>query len=147
MDGVEGSLQLDIGAMFGWDWEIVPYGSFTTFLEYEDDETNEKFQYTPEWSAAYGMRVNHVEYGLNARLNFTHYGRHEITDYEGTGATTLGPDTVADFSVGKELFDMNKFGKIRLKGEINNLFDRDYALVQGYPSPGRTFYLGLNYTY
>jgi vitamin B12 transporter len=42
---------------------------------------------------------------------------------------------------------MNKFGKIRLKGEINNLFDRDYALVQGYPSPGRTFYLGLNYTY
>jgi vitamin B12 transporter len=147
LDGVEGSLQLDIGAMFGWDWEIVPYGSFTTFLEYEDDETNEKFQYTPEWSAAYGMRVNHVEYGLNARLNFTHYGRHEITDYEGTGATTLGPDTVADFSVGKELFDMNKFGKIRLKGEINNLFDRDYALVQGYPSPGRTFYLGLNYTY
>ncbi len=54
---------------------------------------------------------------------------------------------MADVFLTKRLFSFEKYGKVSLKGEVGNLFNKDYALVQGYPCPGRTFYLGLNYTF
>ena len=30
---------------------------------------------------------------------------------------------------------------------INNLFDKEYEYVKGYPMPGRNFYVGIRYNY
>ena len=147
LSGIEGSLQFDIGEWFDWDFEVIPYGTFTLHTKYEDDSNGQNLQYVPEKSASYGLRFNNAALGFFSRLNFTLFGEQDITDSVGTGARTLGGETIADFSLTKRLFSFEKFGKVSLKGEINNLFNTDYALVQGYPSPGRTFYLGLNYTY
>ena len=147
LSGFEGNLQLDIGAFCGWAYEIVPYVSFAVHDKYEDDATGENLLYVPEWSASYGLRFNNTDIGLYSRLNFTYFGEQNITDYEETGETTLGKDTVADFSISKRLFSLEKYGQVSLKGEITNLFNESYALVQGYPSPGRTFYLGMSYSF
>ena len=145
--GFEGNLQFDLGELFKWESELIPYASFTAMTEYNDDSNGKNLQYVPAWSASWGLRFKNTDLGLVSRLNFTYFGEHDITDYEGTGATSLGDDVVADFSISKRLFSFDKYGEFSLKGEITNLFNKDYALVQGYPSPGRTFYLGLNYTF
>ena len=40
-----------------------------------------------------------------------------------------------------------KYGSVTLKGEIQNLFDKDYEYAQGYPMQGRSFFLGLRYDF
>ncbi len=147
ISGIEATLQWDIGSLFGWSYELVPYGSFTTLTEYEDEETGKNLQYTPEWTASYGLRFANGEQGFSSRLNFSYIGEQDISDYEGTGATSLDKYTVADLMISKRLFSFEKYGAVSLKAEITNLFDESYAAVQGYTMPGRTFYAGLRYTF
>ncbi|WDP91030.1 MAG: TonB-dependent receptor [Desulfobacter sp.] len=142
ISGVEGSISYNISERFGWSFKIEPYASFTVFDEYTNDETGENLTSTPDWSAAYGINVSNNELGLVTRLNFVHYGEQDMS-----GGARLAEADVADWSISKRLFSLKDYGIVTLKGEIVNLFDEDYALVQGYPSPGRTFYLGLNYTF
>ena len=40
-----------------------------------------------------------------------------------------------------------RHGDLVLRGEVGNVFDEDYAYVNGYPMPGRTVYLGLKWNY
>ena len=58
-----------------------------------------------------------------------------------------GGFTVASLTVSKKILDFEKFGNVTLKGEIKNLLDREYEYVQGYPMPGRSFFIGLRYDY
>jgi vitamin B12 transporter len=54
---------------------------------------------------------------------------------------------VANFTIAKKIVSSKKYGGITLRGEIQNLFDEDYEYVQGYPMPGRMFFLGLRYDF
>lgn len=148
-EGFEGNLQVDIAKYFGWDFELIPYVTFTAMTKYEDDTTGEDLSYVPDFNSSWGIRFNNEAWGFSSRLNCVYYGKQNITDYEGgTGETvTLGRDTVVDISATKKLYSFNRYGDLSVKGEITNLFDTDYALVQGYPSPGRTFFVSLNYTF
>ena len=134
-------------SLFGWSYELAPYGSFTVLTEYKDEAADKDLQYTPEWTASYGLRFANAEHGFSSRLNFSYIGEQDISDYEGTGATTLDKYTVADLMNSKRLFSFEKYGTVSLKAEIINLFDESYAAVQGYIMPGRTFYAGLKYNF
>lgn len=148
VSGVEGSLQLDIGRLLDWSsFQLTPHVSFTYLTEYRDEENDKDLEYTPEWTAAYGLRFTNADIGFSSNLNFTYISEQDITDYEGTGDTTLGDYTVADLTVSKTLLTFEKYGDISLKAEIRNLFDESYAVVQGYTMPGRSFYVGLKYIY
>lgn len=147
ISGIEGTLQLDIGDFFNWSYELSPYASFTYLTEYEDEEEDEDLQYTPRLTASYGLCFANPDIGFVSRLNFAYIDEQDITDYEGTGETTLDSYTVADLTIAKTLFPSKKYGDVSVKAEIKNLFDEAYAVVQGYPMPGRTFYIGLRYAY
>ncbi|MDY7039136.1 MAG: TonB-dependent receptor, partial [Thermodesulfobacteriota bacterium] len=58
-----------------------------------------------------------------------------------------GGFTVANFTISKRILDFKEFGGLTLKGKIQNLFDKDYEYVKGYPMPGRSFFLGLKYDF
>ncbi len=52
------------------------------------------------------------------------------------------------FNGGYALFNLTgdiSFGKLRLQGRVENLFDRDYHLAAGFNTPGRSLFLGLRY--
>ncbi|MBU0969158.1 MAG: TonB-dependent receptor [Proteobacteria bacterium] len=147
ISGVEAALDWDIGSLFGWPCEFSPYVSFTALTEYADESTGKDLQYTPEWTASYGLRFSQADLGFSSRLNFSYIGEQEIIDYEKTGATSLESHTVADLVISKHLFSFEKYGNINLNAEITNLFNASYAVVQGYPMPGRSFYAGLKYTF
>ena len=122
-------------------------GLLQYLAEYKDEENDTDLSYNPEWTASFGIEFAKPEIGLSSRLNFAYMDEQNITDYEGTGDTTLDSYTVAHLMISKDLFSSENFGRLMLKGDIANLFDEDYAVVQGYPSPGRTFYIGVKYTY
>jgi vitamin B12 transporter len=145
--GIEGTFNIDIGEIFDWNWELKPYASFTYLTKYWDDQNNVNLSYNPEWTASYGVKLSKPKIGFDSKLNFAFFSEQDITDYEGTGDKTLAAYTVADLTVSKELFSFDRFGRVVLKGDVSNLFNKDYAVVQGYPSPGRTFYVGLKYEY
>ena len=147
LSGIEGTLDLDIGTWFDWPFKLAPYLSFTHLFEYRNEEADQDLQYTPEWTAACGLRLTYRDIGLTSHLNVTHTSKQDITDYEGTGETTLGSYTIADLTVSKDLLSFGEYGSLALKAAIRNLFDKDYATIQGYPMPGRSFYLGLKYEY
>ena len=147
ISGIEGAFDVDLGAIFDWGCELKPYGSFTYLTEYRDEENDVDLFYNPQWTASYGIKFAKLDIGLVSRLNFAYFSEQDITDYEGTGAKTLPDYTVADLTISKDLCSFGRFGRLMLKADIANLFNEDYAVVQGYPSPGRTFYVTLKYIY
>ncbi|MBW2010563.1 MAG: TonB-dependent receptor [Deltaproteobacteria bacterium] len=150
MSGFEGEFSYDIGPLFSWDFQIKPYAAFTYLTEYEDEdeETDEDLQYTSDITLSYGITVSDFN-GFFANLNFAYLGEQDITDYEGGTYQVIkkGGFTVANLTVSKKIADSEKYGGLTLRGEIQNLFEKDYEYVQGYPMPGRSFFLGLSYDY
>jgi vitamin B12 transporter len=147
ISGFEGTFDFDFGAHFYWTWELAPYASFTCLTERDDENTGEDLQYTPEWTASYGIRFANPELGFASRLNVSHTGEQDIIDYEGTGENTFDAVTVADLTISKTLFAFQETGRVVLNTEIRNLFNENYEFVQGYPAPGRNFFVGVKYVY
>ncbi|MFO8048274.1 MAG: TonB-dependent receptor [Desulfosudaceae bacterium] len=145
--GFEGNLRFDVGALFEWNFELSPYASFTWLSEYQDDQAGEDLKYTPDWTASYGLRFVHWEADLSARLNVAYVGEQDIDDHAGTGDETLPAYTVADLTLSKTLLASETGGEMSLEAEIRNLFEERYAVIQGYPMPGRSFYTGLKYRF
>ncbi len=153
IEGFEGEISYDIGALFSWDLEVKPYLSFTYLTKYDDDQTGQDLFYTERENVSYGISVSYPD-DFSARLNFTYTGKKWIDDWENAGPPTWvapkieeGGFTVANLTLSKKLTDFKKYGGISLKGEIQNLFDEDYHYAKGYPMPGRSFYLGMRYDF
>ncbi|MCD6185420.1 MAG: TonB-dependent receptor [Deltaproteobacteria bacterium] len=148
MSGFEGEFSADIGALCDLSFKIEPYLNLTYMNEFKDEQTHRDLMYVSDWTASYGISFADLN-GLAAKLNFAYTGNQKITDYQfGTyDRIRLGGFTIVDFVVTKKLYDFNEFGSMTLRGEVKNLFDKDYAYVQGYPMPGRSFYIGLRYDY
>ena len=148
IEGIEGSFSYDIGSLFSWDYQVKPYVSFTCLTKYKDKKANEDLKYTSDLHVSYGITVSDFS-DFSANMNLAYTGKQNISDYEGgTYATiTKGSFTVANLTVSKKILDAEKYGGVTLKGEIQNLFDKDYEYAQGYPMQGRSFFLGLRYDF
>ena len=153
IEGVEGDLSYDVGTFFSWDYQVKPYVSFTYLTKYKDKEANEDLKYTSDWHVSYGITISDYD-GFSANLNFTYTGKQDIDDWRNADPVTWvapriekGSFTVANFTIAKKILSTEKYGGITLKGEIQNLFDKDYEYVNDYPMPGRSFFLGLRYDF
>ena len=150
VDGLEGDFSYDIGTLFGWDFEVRPYARFVYLFKYEDDETDEDLKYTSDWNASYGITLTDLK-GFSGNLNFAYVGKQKVDDWESgvypVPVITKGGFTVADLSLSYKIFEKKKYGTLTVKGDVRNLFDKDYAYVKGYPMPGRTFYGSLRYEF
>ena len=153
LHGIEGKISWDIARLFGWDFELRPYASFVYLPEYENNETHEDIKYVSDINASYGITLSDL-YGLSATLNFAYTGKQNIDDWENVGPPTWtapviekGGFTVADFTISKKLLNTQKYGDFTLRGEVQNLLDKKYSYVKGYPMPGRTIFVGLKYSY
>jgi vitamin B12 transporter len=150
IEGVEADLSYDIGSFFSWDYQVKPYVSFVCLTEYEDKETGEDLKYTSDLQVSYGITVSDFA-GFSANLNFAYTGKQKIDDWEsGLWPATViekGNFTVANLTISKKILDTEKYGGFTLRGEVQNLFDKDYEYAQGYPMPGRSFFLALRYDF
>lgn len=148
ISGFEAELAYDIGAPLNLAWEVRPYFNITLLDTYEDDSTGEDLQYVSGTNFAAGITVNNGD-GIFCRLNVAYAGNQNITDYEyGTYSTiTLPSSTVTNLTGSWRVYENTELGSFTLRGEVNNLFDKEYAYVQGYPMPGIGFNIGLRWNY
>jgi len=148
--GFEGEINVDIGYLLNWNIELKPYLNFVYLTKYEDEDTGEDLTYTNKMNAAYGVRISDHE-GFSGYINFAYTGKRKINDWESSPwigpVIELGGFTVANLSLSKKIIEVGKWGGLTLKGDIQNLFDTDYAHAKGYPMPGRRFFVSLRYDY
>ena len=150
MSGFEGDVSFDIGQLMNWRYEVKPYLNFVWLTEFKDDETGDDLKYIAEKQASFGIAVSDYD-GLAARLNVAYTAEQDVDDWE-SGAypipvVTLPDFFITDFVVSKRVFRNEKIGAFSLRGEARNIFDEDYTYVQGYPMPGRSFFVGLDWAY
>ena len=149
ISGIEGDLSLDIAEFFNWKYTVTPYINFVYLDRYRDNEKHEDLKYINEWNASYGIKIEDND-SFHARLNFVYTGKQNIDDWLTGGYPTpvkkMDGFTVADLTIGSEIMKFD-FGSLSLEGEVANLFDKNYAYVNGYPMPGRSFIMTLTYNY
>lgn len=141
--GFEGNFSYDLATLWDLAWKIRPYVNFTYLTEYEDDETGEDLPHVSNLLISYGISVSDND-GFSMRLNIAHTGDQDV---EYPVPREKNKFSVANFTIEKRLADFNHAGNLSLRGEIDNLFNRDYSYTDGYPMPGRNFALSLKYTY
>jgi len=153
--GFEGEISLDIGYLLNWTFEVKPYLNVVYLTEYKDKDADEDLKYRSEMNASYGIRISDHD-GFSGNINFAYTGKQKLDDFEYNSINGLWSDppiidwggfTVANMSLSKKVIDVGKWGGVTLKGDIQNLFDTDYAHVKGYPMPGRRFFVSLRYDY
>ncbi|RLB39868.1 MAG: TonB-dependent receptor [Deltaproteobacteria bacterium] len=150
ISGVEAYFSVDVGDLFDWPLEVRPYASIVYLTKYEDEKTHDDLIYTSDANLSYGVTVSDGE-GFTANINFAYVGEQKIEDYESglypVPVIKKGGFTVANLTLTKPILDFQKLGKVSLRGEIRNLFNKDYSYVKGYPMPGRSFFLTARYDF
>ena len=156
--GIEGALRYDIGKAFGQSYRLSPYANFTWLGTRRNGDTTQRFSYggrqestlerTPEWMASYGVDYAHPGLRLKTRLNASYYGRVFTNDSILRRYIKRPAGTTVNWSLEKELTELSgPYGRLTLRTEINNLFDKDNEVYWNYPGPGRNFYVGLRYDF
>jgi len=104
-----------------------------TYLNAKDKDTGKKLTRRPENRAGLNLNWAFLEKG-NLNLGATYVGH---TWDNSANTQKVKPYTKVDLSTS---YDLTKI--FQIFGRIENLFDRKYAEVRGYATPGRSFYAG-----
>ena len=111
------------------NWDV---GFTYTYLEARDDSVDGQSLNMPYNQIALKLNYNQDDY--NAVLNNRYVG--ETNSF---GGGKVNSYFISDLKLSTKLNE-NK----ELSVEINNLFDKDYEVVAGYPMPGRNFMFNLS---
>jgi vitamin B12 transporter len=141
--GLEGRISYDLGPTLDWQWSLKPHGSFVYMTEYEDERTNEDLPYVSDLTASWGLKILDNK-GFSGDLSFSYTGEQRITYPEDTQKSGF---TVANLSLSQKIANTGDYGDLTLRGEVRNLLDKDYSYVEGYPMPGRSFFLEAKYRF
>ena len=156
--GLEGSFRTDIGKVFGRDYGLVPYVSFTWLGTRKNEDESQYITYqdnridtlpnTPEWMISYGLDYNNPVHKLKARLSASRYGELYTSNWDVApyGYIERPAGTVVNLSAERELARFGDGGgALSLRAEIENMFDGKNEMYWSYPGAGRSFYVGLRY--
>ncbi len=149
--GIEAQASFDVGDFLDWSIMLRPYVNLTHLFKYEDYK-GDTLRNVRNTTLSYGINFADPDMGLTADLRLTYLGHQYEGDWDYNSPTygqtkKTGGETLVDLFLSKTLYEWEEMGKLTLKGEIRNMFDKDYSMVLGYPMPGRSFYLGLRYDY
>jgi iron complex outermembrane receptor protein len=130
---------------YGWetDLSVAPLSELHTGLQY----TFMKQKNITRPELAFTDVPNHkilsfLQYTLFSRLFLNLVGTYNSARISTTnGLFQAAPFFTLDFMTSVDLWS----GSISLEASITNLLDESYSYVEGYPAPGRQFFLGLRY--
>ena len=146
ISGIEGVVSFDIGGQMGLGLQIKPYVNFVYLTEYEDGETGEDLQYVSDLTLSAGLDIGKPDL-FNVKFTLAHTGDQQVYDWSAGEEVTKKAFTVANLTARYKIYETANGNTFWLRGEIDNLFDRDYEYVVGYPMAGRTFFASLKFTF
>ncbi|MBN2807999.1 MAG: TonB-dependent receptor [Deltaproteobacteria bacterium] len=143
--GVEGEVSWDMGMWFDWQWQVEPFAAFVYLDEYKDLESRENLRYVDKKNGRLGLRLADNN-GFRSQLQFVYHGPNYIQDWNvyPVAVVEKGGFTVAGFTIGKHFTLSSRYFKgFDVSAAVDNLFDKDYAFIDDYSMPGRTFKVGM----
>lgn len=139
LQGLELNAAYDIGHALGIGVVIEPFANATYRTEFKQKnnsvETN--LTYIARLTGAAGMRVGQKKW--DARLIVNYRGKEDVTDWDYTSPTYGQIIEKGDFAVVNLKGSYRPIKNLELTASIENLFDRKYEYVLGYPMQGITF--------
>lgn len=148
--GFETELSYNLGRLLASAWEVKPYLNLTYLTQLEDEETGDDLLYVNAANAAAGLVVGNGA-GSFARLHVAWTGSQEVQDWESgvypAPVTKMDDFIVVSLAASYRFLETSKYGSFAVRGELENLFDEDYAYVKGYPMPGRSIFASLRWEY
>lgn len=104
-----------------------------------DQFYNKPLRYAPEWSGAFKIQrsLGHVNMGLSGR-----YTGKRIAMYDYPEDITLSSHFIPSFFVSRS-YEIKKH-TVELQFSTDNLFDKNFETIAGYPEPKRSVYLNIN---
>ena len=146
IQGLEGSLSCELDGILPLDVTLQPHLTGVFLTRFEDEETGEDLPFTSKLQLSTGLTLARGPDFLSFNLAYT--GRQDVEDFESgvfpAPVVQKGGFAVAGLTLSKQLFQDPDWGTLALRGEVENLFDRDFSYVKGYPMPGRSFFVGLH---
>lgn len=130
--------------------------------DYKGADLDIRYQLSPSLSANANYSYIERKNISNPSLHFTDVPRHKVfaqlqyqyrnvcyvqanLEYNsGRYSTTYGA-RAGDFAVFNTSAGVHVWKWFSIEAGINNLADRNYALVEGYPEPGRNYFVNLSY--
>ena len=144
--GIEFNSSYDIGAATGLGMAVEPFTNITyktTYTQTNQNGPDTTLVYTPKWTGAFGVRVGQEKW--DARIIANYLGWQKVTDYNPASPTYGQLIHYPGFTVVGLRAHYRPIKKIELMASVENLLDRRYAYVQGFPMPGITFMGGVRY--
>ncbi|MCW0220861.1 MAG: TonB-dependent receptor [Prosthecobacter sp.] len=126
-----------IGAEFGWDWKPNEVFQWTVNYAYLDrqnlSQPNVRLIDTPRHSFFTYAEIRPLNW-LSVIPSVEYNGSRYSTSY----GSEAGAWAIANLKVAVRLPH-----EITLSAGVNNVFDRNYALTEGYPEAGRVFFVNM----
>jgi vitamin B12 transporter len=145
--GVELNSSYDIGAAAGLPITIEPFTNITYKTTYtqtnQGDRPDSTLTYTPKWTGAFGVRVGQEKWDAGIIANYL--GWQKVTDYNPSSPTYGQLIHKAGFTVLGLRGHYRPVKSLELTASVENLLDRRYEYVQGFPMPGMTVIGGAKY--
>jgi iron complex outermembrane receptor protein len=114
--------------------ESLTIGTNYTYLEYENHTNDDELTNTPSHKV-----FTYVEYRPWERLSFLADMEHNSDRFSSTDGVRVAEGyTIFGVKATYEFME-KKF----IEAGMNNVFDRDYAIDEGYPEPGQTWFANL----
>ncbi|GAA4787806.1 TonB-dependent receptor [Olivibacter ginsenosidimutans] len=131
-------LKLDVGINYSYEDARIKTDA-TSGMKYN---AGEQVPYIPWHSGSFIMQVDYKNFLLN--YSFVYTGER-YSQAANSSENYLQPWYTHDLAVGKGWLIGHR--KMRVMGEVNNIFNQAYEVVKSFPMPGRSYRLTLIFNY
>jgi vitamin B12 transporter len=139
LEGLELNAAYDIGHALRIGVILEPFVNVTYRTKYleENNGLKTRLLYMARWTGAMGMRVGQEKW--DTRLIVNYKGKEDVTDWNYTSQTYGQIIEKGDFAVVSLKGSYRPIKNLELTASIENLFNKEYEYVLGYPMQGITF--------
>ena len=171
--GYELALSADLGQAFMQDYTLRPYINLAYMPTRRNKDHSggpmsvDKLGFdtqpnTSKMTLSYGLDFVEPNIDLAVNVNATYAGKKKTQDWtdpaylremEASNYSAVAPwidntpGTIVDMSLEQGIWKFGDVGKLKVRAEVNNLFDKYDEGYISYPGPGRNYYVGLVYQY
>ncbi len=151
LQGFEANLSYDIGLASGFNVSIEPFTNITYHTKYSSKDPAEikagskTLKYTPKWTGAFGVKAGRDKWDVRLIANYT--AGEKVDDWNTNSPTYGKVINKGGFTVAHLKGSYRPIKNIEVTASVENLFDRAYGYVLGYPMPGRTLTGGVKWVF
>lgn len=145
IQGLELNLSSELASYFKLPFSVKPFINLTYHTQYRDEEAKASLTYTPKWTGSFGIRARGNLWDLD--VYGIYVGDEKVIDWRWDSPTYGQTIPKKDFTVFNTGLSVRPYQRVEVMLKVENLFNRFYEYIRGYPMPERTFKLGLSYKF